>query len=101
MSKNESAVRMVEIGDESLVVTFTRPPRISSGQNPIFWSETVVVAVDDEPTQALIDDFRLAINDLGRDLLDAVSEGNTQTLDEFEMAQDDDELDLGMGDPHV
>lgn len=98
----DSRVRMVEITEDSIVVTFVREPRISSGGSPILRSETVVVALDDEATAALITDTRLVLDDLGRDLLRETSRSATISLDDYEeqAERDADELenDLGMGD---
>lgn len=93
---------MVEITDDSFVVTFVREPRISSTGSPVLRSETVVVALDDETTAALVTDARLVLDDLGRDLLLATGEKATISLDEYEDQAERDaeelESDLGMGD---
>lgn len=93
---------MVEVTEDSIVITFVREPRISSGGGPILRSETVVVALDDEPTAALITDARLVLDDLGRDLLQATATDVTLSLEEYEEQAERDaeelESDLGMGD---
>jgi hypothetical protein len=92
---------MVEVGEEHLTVAFVREPRMSQTGQPVLRTETVSVGLDDEPTRPLVQDFLVALNDLTRDLLDATSDANTQSLDEWEMGQDDDvdlDEDLGMGD---
>lgn len=93
---------MVEITDDSFVVTFVREPRISATGSPVLRSETVVVALDDDSTAALVTDARLVLDDLGRDLLLATGEKATISLDEYEEQAERDaeelESDLGMGD---
>lgn len=93
---------MVEITDDSFVVTFVREPRISATGSPVLRSETVVVALDDDSTAALVTDARLVLDDLGRDLLLATGEKATISLDEYEEQAEryaeELESDLGMGD---
>lgn len=93
---------MVEITDDSFVVTFVFEPRISTTGSPVLRSETRVVALDDETTSTLISDARLVLDDLGRDLLQATGDKATISLDEYEEQAERDaeelESDLGMGD---
>lgn len=96
---DEISVRGLEFTEDALILTYVTEPRILDGL-PVLTSHSIVAPVDAEPIRPLIEDFRLAVADLARDLFEATAENNTMSLEEFEEAEDDLDLDndLGMGD---
>lgn len=98
MTDGKIQVRSIEIDPDTVQIIWNEEPRISAGGAPIARSHIVTFSRDDEPTAGLVADLVDNLTDYVEDILAALGDEHTQSLEEFEASIEDDELDLGMGD---
>lgn len=96
---DEIRVNAIELDGETVQIIYMQAPRMTEDGTPVTESRILTFNRDAEPVQAIVEDMADALTGYVTDLITALNDANTLSLDEYEATLEGDlDDDLGMGD---
>jgi hypothetical protein len=99
LSNEQWAIHGLEVSPDALVVAFLGMPRVTEAGLPVHRTRTLTVPRGaGGALEAAIDDLMAELSEAVQVIEELVDDQHTLSLDEVDLARDDEDEDLGMGD---